>query len=1067
MSKNLSIYKASAGSGKTFRLTGEYIRLLFSNDLAYRHILAVTFTNKATAEMKQRILKELRRLSENPGNSPYFEEIRAVGRVAREQWSEQQIGEYARRVLIYILHDYSAFSVSTIDTFFQGVMRAFARELGKYSSYNVELDFNDVLSHSIDKMYAELDMPGHENLLKWLIDYSLELIDEEKSWKFKGQILELAKSLGSEAFKIKLKESGGMAFSDARRNYMESVNGLKANLNRIIREYEKNSSAIASQAMEIMGQFSLSPADFKGGQRSKFNQIAKVAGGAPLDSKVFGAVSALYNNLAAWGKKEEESRFAAVYNGGLNEAIGELVEHYTTGYTVYATARVVKGNMTALAILGDIHLNLLDYCRENNIVLLSETNDLLHSIIGNDDAPFVYEKTGTWVDHYMLDEFQDTSLLQWSNFNPLLKNSLANGMENLVVGDVKQSIYRWRNSDWSILESGIEECFKADAENMVLDSNYRSGSNIITFNNHIFEFLPRAAQMLYNGEESGRITSIYSGSSQKYPGGKSFKGAVSAQFVPVHNGNSDIEKEKIEYLENKSLVDTVRDLTGRGYSLRNIGILVRTNAQAAVAAQALMKEGFEVSSIDAFTLSSSQEVLQIVNILKHISDKNEASLKLFEVAKQASVPVIDMERIEILKSMPLYQMCEAIVRDYLSESQKKNLLAIQSFLDVVLEFTINEGDNISSFLTWWESVGVSKTMQIPPDREALQIISIHKSKGLAFDAVVLPYFELKFGPSTSRQAPRMWLNTRNSEIGYNAPLPVTYSSKLSETLFADDYIREKECLFIDSMNLAYVAFTRARKELHIISRSPKVNKNGEISSPGVSSLLYNYCTSPSSIMTEERYRSHCAQVDANASSPSEEDGESVDIERFVYGETNAVAGGDNVGKEGVSGSLPDFRDYSLAPQFILPLDSKRLETALQSGSISEELSIRDDGILMHDYLSLVSGSEDLHLVPEDRIRDEIAGMLESVKEREWFSGKYSVLNETDIILESGMTKRPDRVLVCGKSAIVIDYKFGEYVKLNRKYVSQIEEYIGLLKKVGFTDVKGYLWYVRANRIEEF
>lgn len=1062
MEGKLFIYKASAGSGKTHCLTGEYIKLLFDDEQEYKHILAVTFTKKATAEMKQRVLEELHTLADNPEDSPFYGELLADERIKRRLWGKEEIKRYAHKVMTSILHDYSAFAISTIDTFFQSIMRAFARELGRFYTYDIELDFDEVLAASVDKMYSELEMPGHENLLKWLIDYSLELINEDKSWKFKEKIMELAGSLGSETFKIKYEESAAGNLYDTEHGYMEKVERLKANLNKIIKDYELQVRTLAGEALEIISSHALSCEDFKGGSKSRFRLFERLErGDAVLDDKAGDVLECLCDNYSEWYRKGDEEKFSVLYDD-LNGVISSMIDLYQARYRIYATASVIKENMTALAILGDIYLSLTEYCRENNIILISETNDLLQRIINQDDAPFIYERVGTWIDHFMLDEFQDTSVMQWNNFKPLLGNSLAAGMSNLIVGDLKQSIYRWRNSNWEILAHKVSDEFPDMIEERGLHENYRSARNIIEFNNRVFKYVAAEAARLcggtaYDGNaDCAEISQIYSDSRQFLPEGKKYEpeGYVEVDFVSSLLPNGDkLEKEEIYSAENILLVDTVMRLKSSGYKMGDIAVLVRSNAQVAEAATALVQAGFKVASSDAFRLSSSEEISQVVNILKAIANPDDFSLKVLDIAFRKRFEIPDSETLAQLRALPLYQICETVIRRYLSEIQKKNIFALQSFLDVVLDFSLHEGDSLSNFIKWWDERGSSGIMPVSGDRDAVQIVTIHKSKGLAFDVVIFPYFELQFEPS-SRLSPRLWLTTDIGEIGYNAPLPIKYSSILKSTDFAGDYSKERESLFIDNINLAYVAFTRARKELILISHIPKTNKSGEVSRKSVSSILYDYLNSSESPAEASGFEMPYEPAEA------EQD--------RVFPVSRYTVGTPSVCFEKNDGNLSGAGRFSLGNQFAaVTADSSRLDVSLRHCSLSSEDNLKIFGIKMHDALSMINTMDDLSLIEKGEIREKVGQMLEFVKDRGWFSGKYTVLNESPIITESGLAKRPDRVISYGEHAVVIDYKFGAYRENYAPYVSQIREYMDLLKRAGFKSVEGYLWYASYNRIEKY
>ena len=394
----------------------------------------------------------------------------------------------AKEILVSILHDYTSFRVSTIDKFFQLVMRSFARELGRMATYNVELDKDGVLMRAVDKMFAQLDEPHNAKLLEWLIDYSLDAVDRGSSWNVKGEILKLGNQIFSEEFKL-AKEKGEKNFEEIT---IDEVARLKSTLKERAAGFRKDLAALAEEGYRCIHNAGMSEADFKGGSRSPFFYFSKMKDVAKRKGDVIPPTAtfiALYDNIGKWytGKKCP-AEIESVY-GELNEIVGKILNLFENGYRGYVTALVLLSNVNVLGILNDIYAKVVEYCREKNIILLSESTELLGKIIDGSDTPFVYEKIGARLDHYMLDEFQDTSSLQWRNFYPLLTNSIGDGKRNLIVGDVKQSIYRWRGSDWEILKDGIYRQFREDQlKEETLEFNYRSTVEVIKFNNSFFEY---------------------------------------------------------------------------------------------------------------------------------------------------------------------------------------------------------------------------------------------------------------------------------------------------------------------------------------------------------------------------------------------------------------------------------------------------------------------------------------------------------------------------------------------------------------------------------------------------
>ena len=484
----LTIYRASAGAGKTHKLTGEYLTLLFAHPTAYRRILAVTFTNKATDEMKGRIVQELYRLAAGRP-SDYVASLSAAYAI-----DEDGVRARARSVLIAILHDYSTFNISTIDRFFQQTMRAFTREIGLQGGYGIEMDQELVLGEAVDRLLAELDRPENKDLLGWLLRFAEDKIEEGGGWNLRRDILSLGRELFKESYK---------AFSDAVDADIankQALSDYKDCLFALIRSVEAEVRRLGEEGLALIQQFGLKPEDFKGGSRSPLLYLARWAAGEmkePTSSFI-----ALVDNPDGYVTKSMDAArrqiIGCVYEEGLNDLVRRIAMRFAD-LTTYRTAKEIVRYYYTLGILTDLSRQIAVYREEKNIMLIADTTDLLRRVIDGSDAPFIYEKTGTYVDHYMIDEFQDTSGMQWENFRPLVAESLAHERSNLIVGDVKQSIYRFRNSDWRLLDGQVRsDLGEYQTCEETLRDNWRSCRRIVEFNNAFFTAAPAVLQELYN-----------------------------------------------------------------------------------------------------------------------------------------------------------------------------------------------------------------------------------------------------------------------------------------------------------------------------------------------------------------------------------------------------------------------------------------------------------------------------------------------------------------------------------------------------------------------------------------
>lgn len=560
----LTKYSASAGSGKTFKLTGIYLSKLLRSKGSYRKILAVTFTNKAAAEMKRKILDQLYELSS--GNNPA--DINIIKDFSGN--SEESVRREAKEILESILHDYSRFHVGTIDSFFQKVLKAFTREMGLQSGYIIEIDHSLILNSAVDNMLAEIS--SDKTLRNWITEYARTTVEEGKSWNLKTDILKLADEIFKEKFKLlspDVREKLGNR--DLLREYTNELKSLRATFLNTLTDY-------INKGKEILIIHNVDSSDFFHGTQgipSFINQAAGIKKGAwrPPNSYVL----KILDDPPRWTTKQMPSaELKAAFNDGFDRIMIEAVRYFNENHRAANTAGFILENIYTLGILSDILHHVHIITSAENRFLLSDVGELLFLIIGKDQAPFIYERVGNVFENFMIDEFQDTSMIQWINFKPLIDNSMAEGHDNLVVGDVKQSIYRWRNSDWKIFGRTLHE--QIDAARLKvehLDTNWRSRSNIISFNNTVFSIIPEEIDNLYMEDNTTfSFRDLYADAVQLYPGDKD-GGYVKFEFI------ESTEENKFEEEVLRKLPQTIEDLQDNGYKGSDIGILVRKNDEGA------------------------------------------------------------------------------------------------------------------------------------------------------------------------------------------------------------------------------------------------------------------------------------------------------------------------------------------------------------------------------------------------------------------------------------------------------------------------------------------------------
>lgn len=1070
------IIKASAGSGKTHRLTGEYLRLLFEDENNYRHILAVTFTNKATDEMKSRIVQELHALASG-GKSDYLEELTETFTL-----TEDQVRRKAKTLLEKILHDYSAFSISTIDRFFQQTMRAFTREMGLSGGYSIEVDVTPTLMEAIDLMLSELDKPENKHLSEWLLMFMKDMVENGKSWKIETQVYELAKQLFNETYK---------SFSDEEHALIsdkQSLEEYKKKLMTIVKSYENELKSLGEKGLVLMNRFGITYTDFKYKTYSGFLLFTKLADGT-IEKPSSRVIAAVDNVDACIGSKETENAIRSVFSEGLNDILKRIVD-LSKNDLFYSTAKSILRNFNTLGILSDIRNRLHALQQENNTLFLSDTTELLNDIISDSDTPFIYEKTGTRLTNYMIDEFQDTSRLQWNNFKPLIKESLASHNFNLIVGDVKQSIYRFRNSDWRLLEEQVPSDFRSDnVQQHVLDTNWRSDRYIVEFNNVFFKRAAFLLQQNYNAEmgavssaeikdyASTKISDAYAHVYQLVPEKKqTSEGQVKISFVPTDNDN-DWKADVLERLPRE--IELLQD---QGFALKDIAIVVRWNSEAAEVAETLLnyKEShpdspyrYDIISNEALIIDNAQSVKAAIALLRYFRNPKddttkmmavyefyrfhrnispEEALALYRNEANGDFPEEIGAQLGYLASLPFYEMVETFFA--LSEGARfgKEQAYIQAFLDIVLKFSTNSSSDLDNFLDWWDEKGCKKTLFSSDDQDAIRLITIHKSKGLGFGAVIMPFtdWNIDLNPSHSDI---IWCKPTVEPFSAISVLPLKYETTLDNTIFRNDYLEEKLYRYIDNLNLLYVAFTRAKNRLVAFAPYTHPPKN---SIKSVADVLWRSISGayplPYSAQEDVMLQDFLCQTDAGYV--------------FELGSSD---------KKKVTDEKPQATTSKTQPWKSIPFEN-RLKLRLNSVGFFSDDGSRDYGNLMHELISRVETLDDLNDAIDKKVLDgelqetdkqavheQLTQVLSMPGIAHWYSRNYSVLNEMQVLHPIFGFSRPDRVMIGENEVIVVDYKFGE--NEDPAYHRQVRYYVKNIEEMGFSNVSGYVFYVKLNKIQ--
>jgi ATP-dependent exoDNAse (exonuclease V) beta subunit len=1067
---NLTIYRASAGAGKTWTLTRDYIDLLVELPANHEHILAVTFTNKATEEMKSRILSELHKiiLGKDSDMLDFFTD--------KYKLTELRARERAREILNKILHNYSRFHVETIDSFFQKVIRSFARELNLPAAYSIELDTGKVLSASIDRMLYRLG--EKEQLLHWLVTYTRDRIAEGRGWKIKDSI----RNLGYELFKETFQQYGSeltdmIGNKDLMRRY-------HAELEQIRNTYLDPFRDLGRQAIGIISGYGLQAEDFFNKNRGIANFFRSVAEGKKTEPT--DAVYSCLHNIDKWipGKSSKRDILEKAF-GELDPILEKMIRMYEQEYPGYRTADTILKNIYMLGILTDLSENIYEYAAEQDIFLISDAARFLMEIMEGNEASFVYEKTGSYLDYYMIDEFQDTSDFQWLNMKPLIHDSLSMDHRSLVVGDIKQSIYRWRNSNWEILSEQISRSFDPSLMQMkYLDYNRRSQERIISFNN---EFFSSARQLLAGlvipGEEdapgphpySEKVMSAYADVLQKIPPEREAgKGTVRVDLLNAAG------REFYEAADSR-IIELLGVLSDRGYRQKDIAFLVRKRKEGERIAGLLLryntsplnKSGrvYQVISDESLYLDKSAAIRLIINALTWLADPGD-NLNYAELIFNHKILTADEAKhdqyndlflsvnpafgdqttgektndlkavLDNLKHLPLNELIEEIIIRCGISGKTEHSAFLAAFQDLVLDYSRNGLNDVHSFLEWWKETGVNKSLNIPGDQEAIRIMTIHKAKGLQFRVVIVPYCDWKLD---HERASVMWFRTDRPPYSTLPVVPVLYSSGLAQTFFRDQYFEERFRIHVDNLNLLYVAFTRAIDALFVIT--PEISgKTDNIRS--VSDLI-------SKVLSEDQlannFRNDCTHDGRRWQSGDMNDAQPEPVpaaRQFIRLHQSASYSGD--GKLIMrSGNLDVF--------------NREAGWKIDQGRVMHRIfqGIKSAGDVDAAVFQLISQGK-AGIKDKDTLVSRIKVLISAPPVNEWFDGSWKVMNEQDILTPAGNVYRPDRIMLKEGRLIIVDYKFG--AQKSDAYNNQVNIYRSLLQEMGYADIRAYLWYVTLKEV---
>jgi ATP-dependent exoDNAse (exonuclease V) beta subunit len=1038
----LKIYKASAGSGKTYTLALEYIKELLLKDSldAYRHILAVTFTKDATGEMKDRILAELYGLAFNTSDSKGFlQSVKEALADSGKSRDEAFIRSKALNILDAILHDYSRLYITTIDSFFQKILRNLARELGKGSKFNIEMNTAKIRLDAVNQMVEN----AHQNpqLLQWLTTYVENKLEQDGNWRFKDEVYRFSACIYDEFF-----QEHEHVFREQLDNNPTIFNDLRSVHNTLIKKYKVFFQKTYKTVLDVLAENFLDPSDFiqKGSVINFWRNLAENKKG-----EITKTIAKLADDAESWATKSHKRRneIVALAENRLCELLRETIEVLQKR----DTSRLILGNIHQLGLVWYITKEINALNEENNRFMLSDTALFLHKMIDNSDSPFIYEKIGAEIRHVMIDEFQDTSQLQWGNFKSLLSDILANNYFSMIVGDVKQSIYRWRNGDWRILNNVGDEL---SVQPQSLGFNYRSEKQIVEFNNTFFTQTGKLLDEKFREEltslNDSPFASVYAENEvQQKTVKKTDSGYVSVDFL------QDGEEEKYKDVVLTRLLEKLQALREKDVPAGSICILVRSNSQIKTIAEFLasLKTDYpdlaennylSVVSNEAFRLDSSLAVKIIMEALKTIAyPENPVNRAVLSYLSPHSSPQA--------RSMPLLELIAYIYRTFELGKIEGQSAYLFFFFDAVTHYLKDNLADIHSFISFWEEELCQKTIPTGDGIDGIRAMTIHKSKGLQFHTVLIPYCTWELNP---KKNPIVWCGRKEGFYDLEL-LPVNHSEKMKDTIFSEEYQYETSLSWLDNLNLLYVAFTRAEQNLIVFGKFKK-SLAGLENIKTVSDLLQETVPEITGKWDVESLHFESGFLENNEKTDDK-------MQDNLLKQTPPPYYIDFV-SEAFHAGKSIFKQSNQSREFVNP-DSPSKENYVEYGNIMHAVFA---GIhTLNDVEKSVDKliSEGLIIQNEKQFYiDKVHSGIALSGTKDWFSDRYKAYTEFSIIVkEDGevTTKRPDRVLLSDDKTLVIDYKFGAP---HPAHEEQVKAYVSLLREMNYPNVEGYVWYVDGGSI---
>ena len=1111
MEEHLTVYRASAGSGKTFTLAVEYISLLVKDPENYQHILAVTFTNKATQEMKMRILSQLYGIANSLQSSQqYFNKVKE-----KTNMPDAVIRNNARAALTLLIHRYNNFRILTIDAFFQQVLRNLAHELGQTANLRVDLNNEEITEKAVDQMIESLEKG--QPVLQWISTYINNSIEDDNGWNIIGKI----KTFGTNIFKDFYK-----AHEATLKEQLSNADDFKVYETTLRKRRNDIRKTFNGKARSLLNEIKNANLDIPSNYRSGLYKYLTDSAIAPLTNKplkagVLKANESPQNWTSSKCAKADKQQIQTLAAEVLSAQLNELIAYNNDNWNEFQSIQLTLSHLSELRLLHAIADAVDNLTKDTNRFMLSNTQALLKELIADSDTPFIFERIGARLKHVMIDEFQDTSTIQWQNFQVLLANCMAQELsQNLIVGDIKQSVYRWRQGDWGILNN-IEKSFAHQKIRLeTLDYNYRSEKRIIDFNNAFWEqcVANTAKEVAQDDAEKAKIVQ------------KAYEDVAQKTHKTTENGFVKISLYPSKSMKEavlEELIETIKELFNNGYGGKNqskIAILVRSKSNIQDIVNALLQSfGNEINIVsdEAFRLDASlsvniivsamhllthpddvltrgklvklynQEVLKKpltdTDLLVSINESNNIDTKNIDKKERrklateqqmaklnSQLPPEYVANRELLLGLPIVDLVDKLFMLFGLDQLEGQSSYICTLYDTLNDFLKDHTADIDDFINEWENSLSSKTIQ-SDEIEGIRIMTIHKSKGLEFDNVIIPFCNWEMEKKGT-----LWCETKNKPAPYNKLplLPIDFSrDKLIGTVFEDDYKEEHFQNIVDNLNLLYVAFTRASKNLFVFGlRQGKTTLDNIAKGTPPGNRSY---------AIELALRQVSEQLQGSSLSFPDDIGSEI---HFEYGtlapETHEK---EHAAADNPFLIKPDKHIVSIAtyPQAATFKQSNKSIEFVKGEDVdpSDRTRYIKIGNVLHQLFSTIYTTADIPTrlneweqqgiiyndeITSAQLRTRIEDAITNPQVQEWFSKRWQLYNECTILEYNKDTNemeehRPDRVMTDGKEFVVVDFKFG---KEREEYKKQVQQYMEILIRMGHKKVSGYLWYVVKNNVVE-